>query len=191
MRFVWGIRKIFYFLVIYLFKSATNVCVMPENIRSLLKEHHKESYIWALRCCRGNKDEAKEALQESYLKALEGRAKFNGQSEFKTWLFAVIKITLADMRRKRVIEEIKNLEIGELLNRLTLRPSPDLESENMHKQLLKSLSELSFRQEQILRLVFYHGFTIEEAATIMDISVGSARTHYERGKNNLRSKINI
>ena len=165
---------------------------MLVDIRSLLKEHHKESYIWALRCCRGNKDEAKEALQESYLKALEGRAKFNGQSRFKTWLFAVIKITVADMRRKRVIEEIKNLEIGELLNRLTLRPNHDAETEteNIHEQLLKSLSELSPRQEQVLRLVFYHDFTIEEAAIIMGISVGSARTHYERGKNNLRLKLN-
>ena len=84
---------------------------MPVDLRLLLKEHHKQSYIWALRCCRGNRDEAAEALQESYLKALEGRAQFNGQSGFKTWLFAVIKITVADMRRKRVIEEIKNLEI--------------------------------------------------------------------------------
>jgi RNA polymerase sigma factor (sigma-70 family) len=164
---------------------------MLVDIRSLLKKHHKESYIWALRCCRGNKDEAKEALQESYLKALEGRAKFNGQSEFKTWLFAVIKITVADIKRKRVIEEIKNLKIGELLNRLSLRPDQDTETENIYAQLLKSLSALSSRQEQVLRLVFYHDFSIEEAATIMGISVGSARTHYERGKKNLRSKINL
>lgn len=166
---------------------------MLVDIRSLLKEHHKKSYIWALRCCRGNKEEAKEALQESYLKVLDGRAKFNGQSEFKTWLFAVIRITEADMRRKRIIEEIKNLEIGELLNRLTLRSNhhAETETENIYKQLLKSLSELSPKQEEVLRLVFYHDLTIEKAATIMGISVGSARTHYERGKNNLRLKIKL
>ena len=155
------------------------------DMHSLLKEHHKESYIWALRCCRGNVYEAKEALQQCYLKALEGRAKFNGQSEFKTWLFAVIKITVADMRRKRVIEKIKNLEIGELLNRLAVKPGLDAEAEtgNIHEQLLKLLSGLSPRQEQVLRLVFFiHDFTIEKAAIIMGISMGSARTHYERGK---------
>jgi RNA polymerase sigma factor (sigma-70 family) len=166
---------------------------MLKDTRSLLKEHHKESYIWALRCCLGNKDAAKEALQESYLKVLEGRAKFKGQSEFKTWLFAVIRITAADIRRKRIVEDIKNLEIGELLHRLILRPNHDAETqtENIHQQLLKSLSELSPKQEQVLRLVFYHDFTIEEAANIMGISVGSARTHYERGKNNLRLKIKL
>lgn len=165
---------------------------MLTDIRSLLKEHHKESYIWTLRCCLGNKEEAKEALQESYLKVLEGRAKFKGQSEFKTWLFAVIRITVADMRRKRIIQDIKNLELKELLNHLTSKVNYNVQTEtkNIHKQLLKSLSELSPKQQQVLGLVFYHNFTIEKAATIMGISVGSARTHYERGKNNLRLKLN-
>lgn len=166
---------------------------MLTDIRSLLKEYHKENYIWTLRCCLGNKEEAKEALQECYLKVLEGRAKFKGQSEFKTWLFAVIRITVADMRRKRIIQDVKNLELRELLNHLTskVKYNVQTETENIHKQLLKSLSELSAKQQQVLRLVFYHDFTIEKAATIMGISVGSARTHYERGKNNLRLKIKL
>jgi len=161
---------------------------MVVDIRTLLKEHHSEGYIWALRCCRGNQDEAKEALQETYLKALEGKAIFSGQSGFKTWIFAVIKNTVADRRRKQVFREISNLAIGELLNRLALKPNHDAETEtkNIHEQLNQSLSKLSRRQEQVLRLVFYHDFTIEEAATIMKVTVGSARTHYERGKNNLR-----
>jgi RNA polymerase sigma-70 factor (ECF subfamily) len=164
---------------------------MLTDIRSLLKEHHTESYIWALRCSLNNKEEAKEALQESYLKVLEGKAKFDGRSEFKTWLFAVIRITVADRRRKQIIEEIKNLEFAELLKRLTANQYDKEETSNAEEQLLKSLAELSPKQEQVLRLVFYHDFTIEEAATVMGISVGSARTHYERGKNNLRQKIKI
>ena len=160
---------------------------MPADVRALLKQLHKECYIWALRCCRGNKDEAMEALQESYLKALEGRARFNEQSGFKTWLFAVIKITVADLRRKRVVEAIRNLEIGELLSLKAFSTKHhETNAVNVHEQLVKCLSQLSRRQEQVLRLVFYHGFTIEETATIMGISVGSARTHYERGKTNLR-----
>jgi len=163
---------------------------MTTDIRSLLQEHHTESYIWALRCSLGNGEEAKEALQESYLKVLEGRAKFNGGSEFKTWLFAVIRITIADRRRKQVMQEIKNLKLAELLKRFA-SPHSDAETNEMEEQLLHSLFELSPRQEQVLRLVFYHDFTIEAAATIMGISVGSARTHYERGKNNLRKKIKL
>lgn len=164
-----------------------------EDLRELLKKHHKQSYIWALRCCFGRKDDAEEALQESYLKILDGKAIFNNRSDFKTWLFSVIRITVADFRRKNILEALRRIEINELYNLLTVKTYKDTDLVNeeiIFDRLEKSLSELSPKQELMLRLVFYHDFTIEQSADIMGISIGTARTHYERGKKNLKLKIN-
>ena len=54
------------------------------------------------------------------------------------------------------------------------------------RNLLQAVAELSTRQRQLLHLVFYQDLTVEEASRVMNISVGTARTHFDRGKRRLR-----
>lgn len=66
-----------------------------------LEQLHPASFAWALACCDRDRDAAQEVVQDVYVKVLEGKARFDGRSTLKTWLFAVIRKTAAAHRRTR------------------------------------------------------------------------------------------
>ena len=155
-----------------------------------METNHTSAFGWALCCCNGDREEAAEVLHTAYVQVLEkGQDSFSGKSSFKTWLFAVIRNT-ARKRRFQISRRIKKLQSLVMGN-----PSRQGEAENRYyrseirEQILVLLQQISRRQRQVLQLVFYHDLTLEEAAAVMNVSVGSARTHYERGKDRLRVEM--
>src|SRR5512145_386924 len=76
------------------------------ELRAALETHHSESYGWALVCCARSSLDAEAVLQTVYLKALMGKARYDGKASFKTWLFAVIRRTAADERRRQILRRL-------------------------------------------------------------------------------------
>ena len=156
-----------------------------------LAELHPASFGWALGCCNGDREEAADVLQIAYMKVLDGRARFDGGSAFKTWLFAVIRRTAAERRRGRWLRSLA------LVRWRTGRgePEPATDPETLAKSaeaaraLRNSLRALPTRQRELLHLVFYEDLSLEEAALVAGVSVGTARTHYHRGKARLRALL--
>ena len=153
-----------------------------------LARHHRAAFGWALACCRWDTAAAEDVLQTAYLKLLDGRARFAGQSEFKTFLFGVIRRTASETQRRRAIRAAFTLGIGAEGSdaRVEQIGTRRIVREERSRELITALEQLSARQRDVLHLVFYQDLTIAAAADVMGISVGSARVHYERGKAQLR-----
>ena len=77
------------------------------ELKAELERLHSASFGWALSCCRRDQTEAEEVLQTVYLKILEGKARFGGESSLKTWLFAVIRKTAATEYRRRLLRSFQ------------------------------------------------------------------------------------
>lgn len=162
-----------------------------QDLEPQLEALHEASFAWALRCCGGDRDEAEDALQTTYLKLIEGRARYGGRSSFKTWLFAVIRRTAADQRRRRALRERLLGVFGRAQPEPPPAPTPQdaLEAGERRTRLARALEGLSPRQAELVDLVFGHELSLADAAAVLGISLGSARTHYHRAKIRLGERL--
>jgi RNA polymerase sigma factor (sigma-70 family) len=168
--------------------------VMTVSVLETLRDHHSDSYGWALACCRWESAIAEDVLQEAYLRTLDGRARFSGRASAKTWFFAVIKRVAAELYRTRKRRSTLELQLvsSEQLQQSNTGAAIEQDSgyelaqqSESSQQLRGALMQLPLRQREVIHLVFYAECTIEEAASTLGISLGSARTHYHRGKSRL------
>jgi len=164
----------------------------PIALRAELASLHEASFGWAMACCGRDRSLAEDVLQDVYFKVLEGRARFGGQSSFKTWLFGVIRMTALESSRSRSRSRTHAGWTGsEQESVADEKPAPDsvAAARERAERLARALMKLADRQREVLHLVFYEDATIAEAAVIMGVALGTARQHYERGKHALAALL--
>jgi RNA polymerase sigma factor (sigma-70 family) len=160
------------------------------ELEQQLEELHPASFAWALGCCGRSRGDAEEVLQETYLKVLNGKARFDGRSALKTWLFSVIRRTAAAHRRFGWLRALRFVEYdaGDVAD-----DHESVEQRLVHSEkaaaLLHAIASLAPRQREVIELVFYHDMTIEQSAEVVGVSLGTARVHYQRGKERLRAAL--
>ena len=159
------------------------------ELKTELERLHEASFGWALHCCRRDHAQAEEVLQTVYLKILQGKACYRNQSSVKTWLFAVIRKTASSERRRHLLHTLKTIASGRSEIQERHLQHAELERSEMQQRFQRVLMGLPARQRETLHLVFYQDLSLSEAAEVMNVSVGTARQHYERGKKRLREAL--
>jgi RNA polymerase sigma-70 factor (ECF subfamily) len=150
-----------------------------EDLERELSALHGAAFGWAISCCARDRDEAADVLQDVYFKLLSGRVRWDGRSSLKTFVFGVVRLTAMERRRWRFFRG-RVVSVAEH-DDVPAPSAPAIDRETA-EALARALARLSERQREVLHLVFYEGLTIAEASDVMKVSLGTARTHYERGK---------
>ena len=163
----------------------------PDAIREQLETLHAESFAWALTCCAFDPAEAEDVLQMSYLKILDNRASYGGHSAFKTWLFGVIRFTAREQRRWAWLRSWRQTTLDAAAQRPSMEMRPDQAAARSKAiaRVQTACERLPARQREVIMLVFHHELALDEAAGVMGVSPGSARKHYQRGKEQLRALL--
>jgi RNA polymerase sigma factor (sigma-70 family) len=155
----------------------------PAETSAEIEKLHAAGFAWSMACCGRIRERAEDVLQTSYLKILDGRARFGDRSSFKTFLFGVIRRTAAEERRRTAIGRVI------FASAMPAEPSSGEGGSVDRLAFRAALARLARRQREVLELVFSMGMTVKEAAETLSISVGSARVHYDRGKKRLAALL--
>ena len=166
----------------------------------LVRERSGEIYGLLYRLTQ-NAEEARDLTQETFLRAFQNIGSFRGEADLKTWIYR-IAINQARNRwrwwRRRKRDATISLDASDgraqpliFSLRASRSSNPELatlahERENALTIALHSLGR-SYRETVILRDV--EGFSYEEIATTLGISVGTVKSRLARGRQELRRKL--
>ncbi len=171
-------------------------------VEELVRSHQARVYSFAMRMCR-NVEDAKDILQETFLGMLRSIKEFRGESKFTTWLYRIASNACLKKRRRGVFEPQPEQELS--LDDLMPRAGPDGRrpeiadwSEDAERALLRG--ELSQQMEAaidrlpkeykiVLVLRDVEGFSAEETAEMLKLSVPAVKSRLHRARVFVRREL--
>ena len=164
-----------------------------DAFESLVRLNETKIYNICLRML-GNKEDALDASQDTFIKAYKNMEKFDERSKFSTWLYRIAVNTSLDMLRKAKAEktvsmdETKEGSVSEYEKIPSGEGNPEkitLENEGK-KEVLSAMNRLSEEYKTVLLLRDLQGLSYIEISEITDTSLGTVKSRIARGRKNLR-----
>ncbi len=146
--------------------------------RELYERHTPHLYRLALRMS-ATREDADDALQESWLRAATGLRKFAWQSSLRTWLFG---ITL-NVLREQLARSGRGIDLS--LEEVTLVAKPEGEVIDLEA----AVSALPPGARAVFLLHDVEGFTHEEIATQLGVTSGTSKRQLHRARRALRQQL--
>ena len=166
----------------------------------LVRERSGEIYGLLYRLTE-NAEEARDLTQETFLRAFQSIGHFRGEADVRTWIYR-IAINQARNRwrwwRRRKRDTTVSLDANDgrgqpLIASLRADHSSNPEQATLaHEReaalngALQNLGQ-SYRETVILRDI--EGFSYDEIASMLDISVGTVKSRLARGRQELRRRL--
>jgi RNA polymerase sigma factor (sigma-70 family) len=143
------------------------------------------------------RDDAKDLLQDTYLKAYRFIDSFQQGTNAKAWLFRILKNSFINDYRKKSKEpskvdyqEVETYYNSEEVDR---QITPDLRVESLGNmigdEISNALNALDVDFRTVIILCDLEGFKYEEMAKILDIPIGTVRSRLHRARNLLKEKL--
>lgn len=144
-----------------------------------------------------DEDEAKDLVQDTYLKAYRFINSFQEGTNAKAWLYRILKNSFINDYRKKSKQpgKVDYQEVEQYYNSedTPSNATVDLRLETTRDmigdEITNALNSLAVDFRTVIILCDLEGFTYEEMAKILDIPIGTVRSRLHRARNLLREKL--
>lgn len=133
----------------------------------------------------GQREDAQDVLQDSFIAAFKGIQNFNGQSTFGAWLKRiVINKCINHLNRKKILvfEATSESIAGE-----SLETNDDLDIST--ERIQKAIAELPVGCRTVFVMKALEGFDHQEIAEVTGISVGTSKSQFNRARTLLQVEL--
>ena len=136
-------------------------------------------------CCAllGDADLARDAVQETFVKAYKALPSFRGECSEKTWLMRIAINVCRDMKRGswfRIIDRRVSLED---------LPEPVYSPRDEESGMMSAILSLPERDRRLILLYYYHNMTLQEIADTFGISQPAVSKGLKRAQGKLQAML--
>lgn len=166
------------------------------SFKNEAEPHMDALYNFAL-SLTGNRDDAHDLVQETYIKAFRFFDKFERGTNCKAWLFRIMKNTyINDYRRKT--KQPEKVDYNDVENFYEEIKASFVSSNHLEEEIFKNLlgdeitdaiASLSDDFKTVIILCDLEGFSYEEIAEITESPIGTVRSRLHRARKILFSKL--
>jgi RNA polymerase sigma-70 factor (ECF subfamily) len=153
--------------------------------RSLYDRHVGRIYQVAYRLV-GDRDQAEEATQDTFVKAFSRLETFRGESSLGTWLHAIAVSMALTTLRKRKRRLLREADLDDASALPDSRPEADPDLRDRLRQAIDALPE-KFKVQVVLHDI--EGFTHGEIARMTGVPEGTCKTRLMGGRAKLREAL--
>ena len=171
--------------------QVQNVEERKKEFAALALQHMDSLYNAALRMTR-NESEAQDIIQDTYLRAYRFFDKFERGTNFRAWLFKILKnIYINKYRReskKPQMINVSNVKVSDAL-RSTVTPEDEIFDKILDDDIVNAMDTLSEEFRLAIILSDLEGFSYKEIAEIINRPIGTVMSRLHRGRKLLRNKL--
>lgn len=151
----------------------------------LLYQHY---YSYALSVCARysrSYSEAKEAVNDGFMKVFTKIDQYHAESSFKAWLRRVMITSSIDQYRK----ERKHQNQDPVEAAYAVFTPPAATSNLSHEELIGLVQKLSPAYRAVFNLYVIDGYTHPEIGKMLNITVGTSKSNLAKARENLRNML--